>query len=416
MDRDAGALAGGVEPFERGLAGQVGIDAAHVVVGAGPHRDRLVDGVDAGEDHGELAGAVQALDDLVRAQVAQVEEHVAVHAAALVDLDLLRARDDVAASQLHRVGRVVLQEALALRVEEIGALASAALGDEHARRRERRRVELHHLHVLQGHAQAQRHRHPVPGAGVGVRGARVEPSGAARAEDHRLRADELEPAVQEVPADDALAAPVVLDELPGEPLLVRRNVALHHLLVEHVDEHVAGDVGGVRGARLAGGAEGALRDAAVLGPREDRAPVLELVDVAWSLVAEGLDGVLVAEVVGALDRVEGVLLGVVLGGVSERCVDAALGRAGVAPSGMDLGDDGDVGARVERLDGGAHARAAGADDEDVVLRFHRQGSYTKRLVERVRAGGPPGGPPRRRPRSARSSRGTSPPALAPCAS
>ena len=51
----------------------------------------------------------------------------------------------------------------------------------------------------------------------------------------------------------------------------------------------------------------------VVGAREDRAPVLELVDVAGRLVAEDLDRVLVAEVVGALDRVERVLLGAVLG-------------------------------------------------------------------------------------------------------
>ena len=35
----------------------------------------------------------------------------------------------------------------------------------------------------------------------------------------------------------------------------------------------------------------------------------------------------------------------------------------------------DVGARVERLDRRAHARAAGPDDEDVVLGLHRQGRY-----------------------------------------
>jgi hypothetical protein len=38
---------------------------------------------------------------------------------------------------------------------------------------------------------------------------------------------------------------------------------------------------------------------------------------------------------------------------------------------MDLGDERDVGARVEGLDGRAHAGATGTDDEDVVLRFHR---------------------------------------------
>src|SRR5205823_1297489 len=132
---------------------------------------------------------------------------------------------------------------------------------------------------------------------------------------------------------------------------------------------------GVGRARLAGCAERALRDSPVLGPREDRTPVLELVDVAGSLVAEDLDRVLVTEVVGPLDRVVGVLLGAVLGGVAERCVDPALGRAGVAPHGVDLREKRDVGTRIVRLDGRTHARAAGTDDEDVVLGLHYRGSY-----------------------------------------
>ena len=84
---------------------------------------------------------------------------------------------------------------------------------------------------------------------------------------------------------------------------------LHDLLVEHLDQDVAGDVGGEDRARRAGGAERALRELAVVAAREERAPVLELVDVAGRLAREDLDRVLVAEVVGALDRVVGVDLG-----------------------------------------------------------------------------------------------------------
>src|SRR5918999_926118 len=85
----------------------------------------------------------------------------------------------------------------------------------------------------------------------------------------------IEAAVQEVPGDDALAAVVVDDEAPAEELLVDLDVALHELLIEHLDEDVARDVGRVRRAGRAGGAEGPLRDPAVLGAREDGAPVLE---------------------------------------------------------------------------------------------------------------------------------------------
>ena len=68
-------------------------------------------------------------------------------------------------------------------------------------------------------------------------------------------------------------------------------------------------------------------------------------------------------------------LGGVLGGVPERRVDAALGRAGMAAGRVQLRDDADVRAGVVRLDGRAHARAAGADDQDVVRRFHVSGRY-----------------------------------------
>ncbi len=67
----------------------------------------------------------------------------------------------------------------------------------------------------------------------------------------------------------------------------------------------------VRGAPAAPNGRCAIRPSS--RAREDGAPVLELVDVVRRLVAEDLDRVLVAEVVGALDGVEGVRLRIVLG-------------------------------------------------------------------------------------------------------
>ena len=131
-------------------------------------------------------------------------------------------------------------------------------------------------------------------------------------------------------------------------------------------QHVAGDVGAVDGAGRAGGAEGALGDAAVGEAREDRAHVLELVDVAGRLVAHDLDRVLVAQVVGALDRVEGVALGVVLRGVAERRVDAALGGARVGAGRVQLRDHRHVGTGALGLDRGAHAGQARADHHHVM--------------------------------------------------
>ena len=96
MDRDASGLAGGVEALELRPPPHVGVHAAHVVVRAGTDRDRLVDRIDAREGHRELARPVQPLEDALRAEVAQVEQDVAVDAVPLVDLGLLGTRDHVA--------------------------------------------------------------------------------------------------------------------------------------------------------------------------------------------------------------------------------------------------------------------------------------------------------------------------------
>src|SRR5476649_868321 len=110
-------------------------------------------------------------------------------------------------------------------------------------------------------------------ARIGVRGRAVDATLPARREHGGLAANRLHPAVQEVPADDALAAAVALDELPVEVLLVHGDVPLHELLVQDLNQHVTGDVGGKDGARRAGGAERSLREAAVFLAREEGAPV-----------------------------------------------------------------------------------------------------------------------------------------------
>src|SRR5690606_40285654 len=91
-------------------------------------------------------------------------------------------------------------------------------------------------------------------------------------------------------------------------------------------------------------AEPALRDLPLLGAGEGDAVVLELDDGARGVLAHRLDGVLVAEVVRALDGVEGVPEPVVRLLVAEGGADAALRGAGVAAQRVELRDDGDVGA------------------------------------------------------------------------
>ena len=76
---------------------------------------------------------------------------------------------------------------------------------------------------------------------------------------------------------------------------------------------MAGDVGDVVGAGGGGAAERAGAEVARVVPVEGDAEVLEIQDLVGRLAAHDLDGVLVPEVVRALDRVERVRLPRVLG-------------------------------------------------------------------------------------------------------
>jgi hypothetical protein len=228
-------------------------------------------------------------------------------------------------------------------------------------------VVLDHLHVHQRRSDAVGLRDPVAGADQRVGG---RPEGLARptrGEDHALGREDLELAVADLARDDPGAVPVLARQQRGdEPLLVAVDalVVAHELLVEHVQQRLAGDVGHVVGARLGGAAEGARPEAALVVAVEGDAQVLEVQDLVGRLAAHDLDRVLVAQVVRSLDGVEGVRLPGVLG--VERRVDPARRGVGVRAHGMDLAHDPDRRPRIRRGEGRALAGEAGTDDEDVV--------------------------------------------------
>ena len=135
MDRDAGDLAGGVQARDRRRAVGVGLDAAHDVVLAGADEDRLAGDVHAGEVLADVDDLAERLERALARHDRDVEvDALAVRpgAAALVDLGLLGAGDDVARGELELVRRVLLHEALAVAVEQVRTLAAGALGDEEA--------------------------------------------------------------------------------------------------------------------------------------------------------------------------------------------------------------------------------------------------------------------------------------------
>ena len=227
VDRDAGDLAGRVEAGDRRLAVHVGLDAAHDVVAARLDVDRLARDVDAREVAADVDDLAQRLERALARHLGDVQRDRAVReAAALVDLGLLGARDDVARGELHLVGRVLLHEALALGVVEVRALAAGALGDEDPVPGQRGRVVLDHLHVHQRGADAVGLRDPVAGADERVGGRLEALAGAAGGEDRRLGGEQLHRAVADVAGDRAAAvALVVLHERGDEPLLVAVDLA-----------------------------------------------------------------------------------------------------------------------------------------------------------------------------------------------
>ena len=343
---------------------------------------QLGDGVDAQVGAGELGDVGQLGLEHIRAQVAHVDVDVVLvgaGAAALEHLEHHRAGDDVARCQVDDRRRVALHEALALAVEQPSALAAHRLGDEDAETGQARRVELVKLHVLQRKSLAEHDAEAVAGQGVRVGGGLVHPARAAGGEHDRLGVEDVDVAGRQLVGDDAGGDGAGLRlgdrDVQRVVLVEELDVVLDAVLVQRLQDHVAGAVGGVAGpahrclAVVAGvPAEPALVDAALGRAVERHAHLLEVEHRVDGFLAHDLDGVLVGEVVAALDGVEGVPLPVVLFDVGQCRAHAALRRAGVAARRVEL--------RQHRgacpgtcLDGGPHTRAACADDHDVVAMF-----------------------------------------------
>lgn len=289
-------------------------------------------------------------------------------AAALTDLRVDGPGHDVTRRQVLHDGRVLLHEALAVLVAEDAALTAGALRQQDAHAPDAGRVELEELHVLQREAATVDRRLPVTGQRVRVGRHLEELAGAARGVDHGLRLEDVDLAGGQLVRHDAgrpLDAVDLGDQLVQDVELVEElHALLHAVLVQRLEDHVAGAVGRVAGPADRGlavvaavTAEAALVDRAVRGPVERQAHLLQVEDRVDGLLREDLGGVLVDQVVTALDRVEGVPLPVVLLHVGQRGGHAALRRAGVGAGGVELRQDRGA-AALRRLDRGAHTGAA----------------------------------------------------------
>ncbi len=385
VHRDAGALAHRIEPGDALLAVAgghhhpavaVGGDAAHGVVGGGIDRDRLLHRVDVEEGAGHVADRRQPLGDHRLAQVVELEQHVVMFrpaAAPGLHLGVDGAAHHVAAGQVQGVGRIALHEALAVAVDQITALAAHPFADQHPLAGDAGGMELEELHVLQRDAGAQRHRHAVAGVDVGVGVGAEQLAGAAAGDEGGLGLDDQRLAgldLQHQRAEDVALR--VAQQVDGEELVEEMGAGADVLLVEGVEDRMAGAVGRGTGARrllaaevLALAAEAALVDATVGQARERHAGMLQFDHQMGGGAAHIFDGVLVAQIVAALDGVVHVPVPVVRQHVGQGRVDAALGRHRVGAGGKHLGDHRHIGLRLGQLQRGAQTAAARADHQRI---------------------------------------------------
>src|SRR5262249_12111893 len=364
----------------------VGRYAAHLIVAGRHDRDRLPHRVHVGKLLRDLAYARQALADSFLAEMVELEQDVVAvltRAASFLDVGGHGARDDVARGEVFRVGRVALHEALAALVQEIAALSAHALRDQDARAGHAGRMKLPELHVFERDTRPRGHAQAIAGVDEGVGARREDATGPSRGENRRFRLQYHHLAGLHLERGNAQdLAFAIAHEIERHPLDEEMGVRLHVRLVERVQHRVPGAVGGRAGTRYRARtilahvtSEGPLIDSAVVEAIERHAEMLELVHDLFRLAAHELDRVLVADVVGALDRVVHVPVPVVFFQVAKRGGYSALGGNRMRPGREHFGEHRHLEVRAGELERSAQPGTAPADDHRV-KRPDRQRHFT----------------------------------------
>ena len=229
-------------------------------------------------------------------------------------------------------------------------------------------MELDELHVDQLGAGIVGERVTVAGVLPAVARDLERAADAAGGQHDGAGAKQLEPAALALVAEGADDPIAVLQQPDDRALHVHVDALMDAVVLQRANHLEAGAVADVRETRIAVAAEVALEDAAVLGPVEHRAPRFELAHAIGRLPGVELRHAPVVHVLAAAHRVGEVdPPAVAIVDVGERRGDAALGHHGVGLAEERLADEADRDAGGRRLDRGAQAGAAGADDEHVVL-------------------------------------------------
>ena len=186
-------------------------------------------------------------------------------------------------------------------------------------------------------------------------------------------AEPMDRTLGEIECDDAAALAVFHDEVDREIFDEEFGFVFDRLLIERVQHRMAGAIrcgaGALRDALAVlrrHATERTLVDPAVRSARKRHAVVFEFDHGGGRLFAHELDGILVAEPVGAFDGVVEVIAPVVLAHVAERSRDTALRRDRVATRREYFGDASGREPRLGETERRAQTRTARADHDDVV--------------------------------------------------
>ena len=195
-------------------------------------------------------------------------------------------------------------------------------------------MKLHEFHILQRQSGAQHHGVAVAGADMRRSAGEIGAPVTAGRKNGHVGGKAVDRSVVHVKRNHAAAATVIIhDQVDRKIFDVEFGGMAQRLSVHRVQHGVAGAVGS-RASPLCRAltivrrhaAERTLINLAVLfAARERQAPMLKLIHGSRRVAAEIFDRVLVAEPVGAFDRVVHVPAPVILAHIAERRRDAALG-------------------------------------------------------------------------------------------
>lgn len=331
------------------LAAIVGRNTTHVVVHGWQDRNRLAGHVHAGKDHRSLGDSRQTLGQLLGRQMVQLQEHMILlgsNATSLHDLNGHGAGDDVTGGKILSHRGIALHEPLAVAVDKVATLSTAALSDETSGTVDSSRMELNELQILGRQSLTGHHSGTVASTGM-RRGAREEGTSVTTSgNDSVLGTESVERTILQIKSQHTAALALLEDQIQGEVLHKVVAVVAEGLTVEGVQQGVTGTIGhrtaSMGLAALAElqalAAERTLVYLAVLGAGEGHAVVLQFDDSLGRLPCHVVYSVLIAQPVRSLNRVVHMPLPVILLHVAQRRIDAALGGDCVRSGGKQLGD------------------------------------------------------------------------------